>query len=93
MFDYLSDAVANTAAKKIFESVRPGGKLIIGNFNVNNPNQVVMDYALDWKLIYRSEKDLLNLFSDVGGKLSIEKENLDLNLFCVIQKGEEPAKK
>lgn len=93
LFDYLSDVVANTAARKIFESVRPGGKLIIGNFNANNPNQVLMDYALDWKLIYRSDKELLSLFSDIGGDLSIEKEKLNINLFCVIKKNDETAEK
>ena len=93
LFDYLSDPIANTAAKKMFESVKPGGKMVIGNFNVDNPNKAEMDYALDWKLIYRSENDLLSLFSDIGGKLSIEKEKLNLNLFCLIQKNDGPAKK
>ena len=86
LFDYLTDPVAVMTAKKMFESLRPGGKMIIGNFNVDNPNQVGMDYALDWKLIYRSEKDLLKLFSDIGSKLDVEKERLDINLFCVIHK-------
>ena len=86
LFDYLSDPIAKKAAKKMFESVESGGKMIIGNFNIDNPNMAEMDYALDWKLIYRSEDDLLNLFSDIGGNLSIENEKLDINLFCVIDK-------
>jgi len=45
-----------------------------------------MEYGLDWELIHRSEQDLLNLFKDTGGKLTIEKESLDINLFCVIEK-------
>lgn len=86
LFDYLSDPVAFTAAKQLFNSLRPGGKLIIGNFNVGNPNQVVMDYALDWELIYRSEEELLSLFKNIGGDLTVESESLDINLFCVIKK-------
>jgi extracellular factor (EF) 3-hydroxypalmitic acid methyl ester biosynthesis protein len=86
LFDYLSDPVALMAAQQLFKSVRPGGKLVIGNFNVNNPTQVVMDYALDWELIYRSEEDLLELFKNVGGRLVVEREPLDINLFCVISK-------
>lgn len=86
LFDYLSDPVAFTTAKQLFNSLRPGGKLVIGNFNVGNPTQVVMDYALDWELIYRSELDLLELFSNVGGALRVEREPLDINLFCVITK-------
>lgn len=86
LFDYLSDPVASMAASKMFKGIRPGGRLIIGNFSTDNPNQVGMEYALDWELIYRSEKDLLELFRNVGGALRIEKENLDINLFCVITK-------
>jgi len=86
LFDYLSDPVASMAAQQLFNSVRPGGKLVIGNFNVGNPTQVVMDYALDWELIYRSAEDLLELFKNVGGHLEVEREPLDINLFCVISK-------
>lgn len=86
LFDYLSDPVAFMAAQQLFKSVRAGGKLVIGNFNVGNPTQVVMDYALDWELIYRSEQDLLELFKNVGGQLTVEREPLGINLFCVISK-------
>ena len=86
LFDYLTDPVAFMAAEQLFKSVRPGGKLVIGNFNVGNPTQVVMDFALDWELIYRSEQDLLNLFEKLGGNLMVEREPLDINLFCVITK-------
>ncbi|MCB0364190.1 MAG: class I SAM-dependent methyltransferase [Bdellovibrionaceae bacterium] len=86
LFDYLSDPVAQLAATRLFASLAPGGTLIIGNFNVANPNEVIMDLALDWHLIYRSEKDLNSLFGHIGGALEIESENLDINLFCVIRK-------
>ncbi len=86
LFDYLTDPVAFMAANQLFKCLRPGGKLVIGNFNVSNPNRVGMEYALDWELIHRSEQDLLDLFRDTGGKLTVEKESLDINLFCVITK-------
>lgn len=88
LFDYLSDPVAFMAANQLYKGLRPGGKLVIGNFNISNPNRVGMEYALDWELIHRSEQDLLNLFRDTGGKLRVEKESLDINLFCVIEKPE-----
>jgi chemotaxis methyl-accepting protein methylase len=86
LFDYLSDPVAQLAAVKLFKSLKSGGSLIIGNFNLANPNEVIMDLALDWHLIYRSSNDLQSLFENIGGKLSIESENLGINLFCVIRK-------
>ena len=86
LFDYLSDPVAQLAATRLFNALAPGGSLIIGNFNVANPNEVIMDLALDWHLIYRSEKDLNSLFGHIGGAMHIESEHLSINLFCVVKK-------
>jgi extracellular factor (EF) 3-hydroxypalmitic acid methyl ester biosynthesis protein len=84
LFDYLSDSASAMAASRLLDSVKPGGRLIIGNFNVGNPNQLVMDYALDWPLIYRSKEDLIDLFKYLEGSILIESEPLGINLFCVI---------
>lgn len=86
LFDYLSDSASAMAASQLFQSLLPGGKLIIGNFNVGNPNQLVMDYALDWPLIYRSKDDLYSLFKNLEGSILIESEPLGINLFCEIIK-------
>lgn len=86
LFDYFSEPVAQIAAKKLFEALNPGGKLIIGNFNVENPNSIVMDLALDWHLIYRSKADLTRMFDHIGDDLEIESEDLAINLFVVISK-------
>jgi extracellular factor (EF) 3-hydroxypalmitic acid methyl ester biosynthesis protein len=97
-FRYLNKAIKNIivrgterqnydsamAASRLLDSVKPGGRLIIGNFNVGNPNQLVMDYALDWPLIYRSKEDLIDLFKYLEGSILIESEPLGINLFCVI---------
>ena len=86
LFDYFSDAVAQHAARKLFEGVSDGGHLIIGNFNVGNPNLLIMNLALDWHLIYRSEKDLIELLAQNSATNTVEKEDLDINLFFVAQK-------
>ncbi|MCI0506688.1 MAG: class I SAM-dependent methyltransferase [Gammaproteobacteria bacterium] len=86
LFDYLSDSTSAMAGASLYRCLKPGGKLIIGNFNVGNPNQMVMDYALDWPLIYRSKDDLYSLFKNLEGSILIESEPLGINLFCVITK-------
>jgi extracellular factor (EF) 3-hydroxypalmitic acid methyl ester biosynthesis protein len=86
LFDYFSDSVAQMGAKALFKRLKPGGRLIIGNFNLTTPNQFTMRLALDWSLIYRSTDDLKRLFGDLGGVLSIEQEPEGVNLFCVIRK-------
>lgn len=86
LFDYLSDPVAQMAAKALFERLKPGGMLIIGNFSARTPNQFGMRIALDWTLIYRSHEDLRRLFGTLGGTFSVEQEPEGVNLFCVIKK-------
>ena len=87
LFDYFSDPVAQLGAKALFKHLKPGGKLVIGNFNQTTPNQFTMRLALDWSLIYRSEDDLKRLYANLG-ELNIEQEPEGVNLFCVIRKPE-----
>ena len=86
LFDYFTDPVAQFAAIKLHQSLKSGGKLIIGNFNTNNPAQFIMEAIGDWYLIYRDEKQLTQLFSKVTPKLHIEKESENVNLFAVMEK-------
>ncbi len=86
LFDYFSDPVAQLAATRLFNSLKPKGQLIIGNFNVENPNSIMMDLALDWHLLYRTKDDLIRMFECVGGKIDVESETLSINLFCTICK-------
>ena len=68
LFDYIKTyplddskgAVALT--KNLFGRVKPGGSLIVGNFNYKNPRDLrfVMEYIYDWQLIYRDEQDMFD---------------------------------
>ena len=86
LFDYFTEPVAQMAAQKMLDSVKPGGRVIIGNFSKDNPCVPFMELILDWHLIYRSEEDLLRIFKGMGSKIWVEKEPLGVNLFVVIQK-------
>lgn len=85
LFDYFTDPVAQTAAKQMSLSLGPSGTLIIGNFSKDNPCVPFMEYILDWILIYRSSEEMTKLFKDLGS-VTIEQEDLGVNLFAVIKK-------
>lgn len=86
LFDYFSDPVAQIAGKQLYDGLKKSkGHLIIGNFSKNNPTVALMDYLLDWILIYRSEQDMVNLFKPFSSSVSIEQESLGINLFAVIR--------
>ncbi|GIX41385.1 MAG: hypothetical protein KatS3mg129_1118 [Leptospiraceae bacterium] len=68
-----------------YELLNPKGQIIIGNFNTNTPEHLVRTIILDWNLILRDKKHLINLFSPIS-KVKIEKEPLNINLFVVLIK-------
>ena len=76
----------------LFKLVRPGGALIIGNFNPSNPLYVrfYMEYVVDWQLIYRTEEEMFAFASSVPEReiasMKIEQEPLGINYFLEIRK-------
>ena len=65
LFDYLTRPVASAVLHKLSSLLRPGGRLIIGNFHVDNPTRTYMEYWMDWVLMYRTEQEMLDLVSDL----------------------------
>jgi hypothetical protein len=83
LFDYLSDPVAQYAARQLIQALRSNGHVVIGNFNTSAPNRFGMSLVTDWNLIYRTEDDLKDLFAPVA-RANIEQEPLGINLFAVL---------
>ena len=85
LFDYFSDPVAEKAARRFVDAMAPGGQVVIGNFTTSPQNQLFMEFALDWTLIYRNELDLQRLYRKVSSSISIEAEPNGINLFAVLR--------
>jgi SAM-dependent methyltransferase len=90
LIDYFSDKFVITLLNYVHTLLRPGGKVVLGNFHPKNPNKAMMDYVLDWKLIHRSEEDMNRLFaaSDFAQPCTdIRFEQAGVNLFaeCIRQ--------
>jgi CRP-like cAMP-binding protein/SAM-dependent methyltransferase len=60
--DYLSDEMAMTLINWIHDRLRPGGRVLLGNFHPRNPTRGIMDHVLDWRLTHRDEADMNRLF-------------------------------
>lgn len=68
LFDYLTPPVARAVVTRLFELLAPGGRLVVGNYHVDNPSRWYMAYWLDWTLYYRTEEELLALASKLEGQ-------------------------
>ena len=65
------------------DKLRPGGRVILGNFHPRNPTRGFMDHVLDWHLTHRDEAEMNQLFA--GSKFArpcsrifFEEEGIDL---------------
>ena len=54
LFDYLSDTVCRRLSNLLYEWVRPGGLFLATNVHTSNPWPMVMDFIMEWHLIYRT---------------------------------------
>jgi extracellular factor (EF) 3-hydroxypalmitic acid methyl ester biosynthesis protein len=61
--DYLSDELIVTLIDWIHDKLRPGGRVILGNFHPRNPSRGLMEHVLDWRLIHRDEAAMNQVFS------------------------------
>lgn len=87
LFDYLTAPVAKAVLTRLYDLLQPGGELVVGNFHVNNPTRLYMEYWMDWVLLYRSESELLELAEDLkGAQTAIVFEDTKSQMFLCIRK-------
>jgi CRP-like cAMP-binding protein len=85
--DYLQDAVVLNLIDWAYETLLPGGTIIVGNVVPSNPTRAFMDHILEWVLIHRTEVELRDLFrrSRFGSTpvtFRTEPSGVDLFAFC-----------
>ena len=87
LFDYLTPPVAAGVLGKLYELLKAGGDLLIGNFHVSNPSRCYMEYWHDWVLYYRTEEEFINLLPEkASGKRAVLFEDTRSQMFLHIEK-------
>ncbi|MBF0467097.1 MAG: class I SAM-dependent methyltransferase family protein [Nitrospirae bacterium] len=88
LIDYFNDSFVVRLFNMIYGYLKPGGKIMIGNFHPRNTSRGYMDYILEWKLIYRTEEDMNRLFLESLFKrectnIQFEEEGINLFAECI----------
>jgi CRP-like cAMP-binding protein len=88
LIDYFEDRLVGKLINYIYGLLKPGGRVILGNFHPANVNRALMDYVLNWKLIHRTEADMNRLFTQSRfgrpcTNLRFEGEGINLFAECV----------
>ncbi len=75
IFNYFSNSVAKIIADVLWKQIKNNGKLLIANLNGTGPADSLVQYALNWHLVYRKKSDLNALFSDLSKNYSVTSSN------------------
>jgi CRP-like cAMP-binding protein/SAM-dependent methyltransferase len=85
LIDYFSDALVVRLINAVHAMLKPGGRVMLGNFHPRNRCKAFMDHVLEWRLTHRTEADLDRLFQrSVFGRpsTSVRFEAQRINLFA-----------
>lgn len=65
LYDYLDEQVAQYVTEKLFNRLRPGGRLLIGNYTPENDEIGYMEAYMGWHLIYRDQQAMQRLAATI----------------------------
>jgi extracellular factor (EF) 3-hydroxypalmitic acid methyl ester biosynthesis protein len=65
LFDYVSARSGRRLVNAMHRMLRPGGSLLVANFLPGVPDIGYMEAFMDWKLVYRSRLDMVDLTHDL----------------------------
>lgn len=88
LVDYLNPLLAMRFIRRMYDFLKPGGRLIIGNVNDCRTGTLwPMEYVLDWTLYFRNENDMKAMAGGVDdAKMQILSDPLNAILFLVLDK-------
>lgn len=87
LYDYLSDKVCLKLLKLFYKKINSGGKILVTNVHPDNESKYVMEHIVEWYLVYRDEKDMLQLGESVGPS-EIFSDATGLNVFLEVHNKE-----
>jgi SAM-dependent methyltransferase len=65
LFDYLDQRIGRRLVSTMFQMLRPGGRLIVANFLPGIHDIGYMEAYMDWMLIYRDRRQMIELTMDI----------------------------
>ena len=88
LFDYLTDPHCRQLMDIFYEMLAPGGLLVATNVDAFNPIQQMLDYVLEWVLIYRTGGQLRTLAPTKADpeNVSVQADETSVNLYLEVRK-------
>ena len=86
--DYLNPLLAQRFTKRMYDFVKPGGRVIIGNVNNLESGMIwPLEYVTDWSLYFRGEDEMYAIAREIpDAKVSVHADETDAIFFLVVEK-------
>lgn len=88
LFDYLADRTCRQVMSLFNQWLAPGGLIVVTNVDACKPFRQMLEFILDWHLIYRNSRQLQMLVPDEvsAGNSAVKVEATGTNVFLEIRK-------
>lgn len=88
LYDYLSDRVCKSLNTQLYSQLRPGGALVVTNFDSYTPIRNLMEHAYEWYLIYRNGRQFAQLAPEqaAADDFRVVAEASGCNIFLEVRK-------
>jgi extracellular factor (EF) 3-hydroxypalmitic acid methyl ester biosynthesis protein len=88
LFDYLTDPHCKQLMNIFYDMLAPGGLLVATNVDAANPIQQMLDYVLEWVLIYRSGRQLQAVAPDAADPelVTVNADPTSVNIYLEVRK-------
>jgi extracellular factor (EF) 3-hydroxypalmitic acid methyl ester biosynthesis protein len=87
LFDYLPDKVCKNLIRFMLQLCKPGGLVVVTNVHTSNTATNMMEFLMEWNLIYRDERQMQNLLPpDCAGDNTFTDET-GINIFMKVVRG------
>jgi extracellular factor (EF) 3-hydroxypalmitic acid methyl ester biosynthesis protein len=87
LFDYLAPDTGRALIELWFDSLSPGGLLLVANMNDTKPFRNFIEFIMDWQLIYRNSREIFSLVPErCRETTTVVAEPTSVNLFLHIRK-------
>jgi len=88
LYDYLNDRICKSLNTYLYDRLRPGGLLVVGNFTPSTPRQNLMEHFVELFLIYRDSRQFATLGPDQASpeQCVVHAEPSGANIFLEVRK-------
>lgn len=87
LFDYLADPIGQRLVERLFDFLRPGGRLLIANFTPSGPDVGYMETFMDWWLLFRTPDEMRRLFATLpagAGEVEIFTDKEGVIVYAIV---------